>query len=67
MTSNDRKLKSKPTRRRIVRARGFADFVDGMPLPTVHRWLSRGEVPGAFRIGRTWFVDLDVFLKEVHP
>jgi predicted DNA-binding transcriptional regulator AlpA len=35
-----------------------------MSAPTFYLKAPKGRIPGAFKIGKKWFVDLDVFLSS---
>ena len=47
-----------PQERKIVSVRGAAEFLRIHPS-TVYRMLKRHNLPGAFRVGHAWRVDLD--------
>ena len=47
-----------------VRPKDFADRCE-VHVDTVYKLLAAGEIPGAFRVGKTWLIDLEVFRDRV--
>ncbi len=37
----------------------------GVKVKTIYAMLYRGDVPGAFQIGNSWYIDKHILLKEL--
>ena len=51
--------------RTVVSADRFCNVLEFMSLSRFHREAPAGNVPGAVKLGRKWFVDLAVFEKAL--